>query len=177
MARQVPRIHRLPQRLDYTLVPAPLDLSLPTLTEKSPLPAIIVTPSSPSHTHDFSIAFLAPPPKLPFRKRFASSFNNTFTEKSWLTQPRPLRTFFILSILFFILTTTYLINHRVAGYPYPRLDLDIAHRELDSDVNLGPVPDGEFKPAAWDWVEFGFRKVWESGGNVAIGDTVDGFIS
>ncbi|KAF5357681.1 hypothetical protein D9758_007427 [Tetrapyrgos nigripes] len=72
MARRAgPRLHRLPQRLDYTLIPAPLDLSLPLVAEKSPLPAIIVTPSSPSdldfdapwrhghsspdvHTHDYS---------------------------------------------------------------------------------------------------------------------------
>ncbi|KAJ2914491.1 hypothetical protein MD484_g5950, partial [Candolleomyces efflorescens] len=31
------------------------------MTEKSPLPAIIVTPSSPTHSKDFAIAFLAPP--------------------------------------------------------------------------------------------------------------------
>ncbi|KAF6741779.1 hypothetical protein DFP72DRAFT_229317 [Ephemerocybe angulata] len=67
--RPGPRIHRLPRRLDYALVPAPLDLSLDTMTEKSPLPAIIVTPSSPTHSKDFAIAFLAPPPRpsLPAR--------------------------------------------------------------------------------------------------------------
>jgi len=58
-----PRLNRLPQRLDYTLIPAPLDLSRPLVDEKSPLPAIIVTPSSPSHDGDFSIAFLVPPTK------------------------------------------------------------------------------------------------------------------
>lgn len=54
---------RLPpaKRLDYILIPAPLDLSLHTMTEKSPLPAIIVTPSSPTHSKDFAIAFLATP--------------------------------------------------------------------------------------------------------------------
>ncbi|KAG5645771.1 hypothetical protein DXG03_005308 [Asterophora parasitica] len=72
MPRPVPRLHRLPRRLDYTLIPAPLDLSLPLATEKSPLPAIIVTPSSPSSTHDFSIAFLAPPEKPTFRERLTS---------------------------------------------------------------------------------------------------------
>jgi len=70
MTRPVPRLHRLPRRLDYTLIPAPLDLSLPLVTEKSSLPAIIVTPSSPSSAHDFSIAFLAPPPKPSIRDRF-----------------------------------------------------------------------------------------------------------
>ncbi|RXW19847.1 hypothetical protein EST38_g6001 [Candolleomyces aberdarensis] len=61
--RPGPRLHRLPRRLDYMLVPAPLDLSLDSMTEKSPLPAIIVTPSSPTHSKDFAIAFLAPPKK------------------------------------------------------------------------------------------------------------------
>ncbi|PCH41337.1 hypothetical protein WOLCODRAFT_137337 [Wolfiporia cocos MD-104 SS10] len=66
------RIHRLPQRLDYTLIPAPLDLSLPLVDEKAPLPAIIVTPSSPSHDGDFSIAFLMPPPKPSLLQRMAN---------------------------------------------------------------------------------------------------------
>lgn len=61
--RPGPRLHRLPRRLDYMLIPAPLDLSLDSMTEKSPLPAIIVTPSSPTHSKDFAIAFLAPPKK------------------------------------------------------------------------------------------------------------------
>jgi len=65
-----PRLHRLPQRLDYTLIPAPLDLTQPLVDEKAPLPAIIVTPSSPSHDGDFSIAFLMPPPKPTVLQRF-----------------------------------------------------------------------------------------------------------
>jgi hypothetical protein len=70
------------------------------------------------------------------------------------------------------MTTTYLINHRFTAYPYsPRFEMDITARGIDI-TSLGPVPDGEFKPAAWDWVEFGFRKAWGTGGNVAIGDTV-----
>ncbi|EIW82186.1 hypothetical protein CONPUDRAFT_40038, partial [Coniophora puteana RWD-64-598 SS2] len=69
--RPAPRLHRLPQRLDYTLVPAPLDLSLPQATEKSSLPAIIVTPSSPSAESNYYIAFLSPPPKATFRERIS----------------------------------------------------------------------------------------------------------
>ncbi|KAJ7937426.1 hypothetical protein B0H13DRAFT_2649260 [Mycena leptocephala] len=57
--RSSPRLHRFPHRIDYTLIPAPLDLSLPLKTEKDSLPAIIVTPSSPSSARDFSIAFLS----------------------------------------------------------------------------------------------------------------------
>jgi len=68
-----PRLNRLPQRLDYTLIPAPLDLSRPLIDEKSPLPAIIVTPSSPSHDGDFSIAFLMPPAKPSIFRRVVRS--------------------------------------------------------------------------------------------------------
>jgi len=68
-----PRLNRFPQRLDYTLIPAPLDLSRPLIDEKSPLPAIIVTPSSPSHDGDFAIAFLVPPPKPSVFQRLAQS--------------------------------------------------------------------------------------------------------
>jgi hypothetical protein len=71
---RTPRVHRLPKRLDYILIPAPSDLSLDTVCEKSPLPAIIVTPSSPSSNKDFSIAFLAPPQKPSFCDRIAAYF-------------------------------------------------------------------------------------------------------
>ncbi|KAI0347441.1 hypothetical protein BDW22DRAFT_1342239 [Trametopsis cervina] len=64
-----PRLNRFPQRLDYTLIPAPLDLTLPLVDEKAHLPAIIVTPSSPIGEKDFSIAFLAPIPPPTFRER------------------------------------------------------------------------------------------------------------
>lgn len=88
------RVHRLPQRLDYKLIPPPLgelpqaylshvltslviesDLSLPLVTEKAALPAIIVTPSSPKTPRDFSIAFLCPPVKPTFRERVSSYFD------------------------------------------------------------------------------------------------------
>ncbi|KAG7445984.1 uncharacterized protein BT62DRAFT_1006161 [Guyanagaster necrorhizus] len=99
-----PRAHRLPlnQRLDYTLIPAPLDLSLPSLTEKSPLPAIIVTPSSPVSTHDFSIAFLAPESKPSILKRLSLKA----------------RTVIIILFILFILVC-HLVTHRLAaGRPY-----------------------------------------------------------
>jgi len=49
-------------------------------SEKSPLPAIIVTPSSPTSKTDFSIAFLAPeaPPPI-LRSAIASFFNSFFS--------------------------------------------------------------------------------------------------
>jgi hypothetical protein len=84
------RFQRLPQHLDYPLKPAPLgachsspifpssltrasDLTLPLVPDKSPLPAIIVTPSSPRSTHGFSIAFV-PSEKPSLRERISSFF-------------------------------------------------------------------------------------------------------
>lgn len=158
------------------------DLSLPSITEKSPLPAIIVTPSSPVHTHDFSIAFLAPAPKPTVRERVTSSINN-FTDKSWLIQSRPLRTFLILALLFFVMITTHLITHRFAAYPYPRFESEFSHRQLITDpavtsrviqvdANLINVSGGEFKAGIWDWIGFGFRKAWSAGGGVVVEDYV-----
>jgi len=94
---------RLPHRTDYILTPAPLDLSLSEATEKSSLPAIIVTPSSPSSSRDFSIAFLADPPKLSLLERIAS----------WKHYggPLPFRIRYILIVLFI---TFALICHLAA---------------------------------------------------------------
>ncbi|KAF9521664.1 hypothetical protein CPB83DRAFT_194863 [Crepidotus variabilis] len=71
-----PRLHRLPIRTDYVLIPAPLDLSLPEIAQKSPLPPIIVTPCDPSSTQDFSLAFLPNPPKPSLRERIQRSFSS-----------------------------------------------------------------------------------------------------
>lgn len=46
------------------------------MSEKSPLPAIVVTPSSPSSSGDFSIAFLAPAPKPSLFQRLTSSLSS-----------------------------------------------------------------------------------------------------
>ena len=51
-----------------------VDLTLPLVDEKAALPAIIVTPSSPSGDTDFSIAFLAPPPSPPLIDRISTAF-------------------------------------------------------------------------------------------------------
>jgi len=111
-----PRLHRLPHRTDYILIPAPLDLSLSQATEKSPLPAIIVTPSSPSSSHDFSIAFLAPP-KLSLRERIAA----------WRHYggPLPFRIRYILIVLFI---TFALICHLAAE----RLAMRVPYFELNT---------------------------------------------
>ncbi|KAJ7087229.1 hypothetical protein B0H15DRAFT_843150 [Mycena belliarum] len=106
--RSSPRLHRFPHRIDYTLIPAPLDLSLPLKTEKDALPAIIVTPSSPSSARDFHIAFLAPPPKPSVRERLGSlaPFTSPFQRKA--------RTLLILSLIFFVLIC-HVVTHRLAA--------------------------------------------------------------
>lgn len=82
------RPRRLPRHLnlDYTLTPAPPNLSISTLAEKSPLPAIVVTPSSPSNEKRFSIALLAPPKKPSARERVAEYF---FPKPHLPTSPSP----------------------------------------------------------------------------------------
>ncbi|KAJ4472094.1 hypothetical protein J3R30DRAFT_3523071 [Lentinula aciculospora] len=150
MPRQpAPRLHRLPQRLDYTLIPAPLDLSLPLMTEKSPLPAIIVTPSSPSSAHDYSIAFLAPPKVPGFFERLGARMHWTKSaavtaESSNPNTPLRLglglgfgaqtaRTLLILFLVLFVMLT-HLITHRMAQTSRrPFLDFSI------QDPNPAPV--------------------------------------
>ncbi|KAI0254219.1 hypothetical protein BJV78DRAFT_1186273 [Lactifluus subvellereus] len=106
MAPHGTRRHRLPQhRPDYILIPASEDVPLSQMSDKSPLPAIIVTPSSPSCSADFSIAFLAPPEKPTLRERFFS-----------LAAPLNLkaRTTFLLLLLLFIMAC-HLFTHRLAA--------------------------------------------------------------
>ncbi|KAI0269311.1 hypothetical protein BC834DRAFT_967938 [Gloeopeniophorella convolvens] len=109
MAPHGTRRHRLPQhRPDFILVPAPGDVSLTKISEKSPLPAIVVTPSSPSCSADFSIAFLAPPEKPTVRER-VFSLAAPFNLKA--------RTTFLLLLLFFIMAC-HLFTHRLATSPH-----------------------------------------------------------
>lgn len=133
-----PRLNRLPQRLDYTLIPAPLDLNGPIVDEKSPLPAIIVTPSSPCHETDFSIAFLAPPPKPSLRERIASRlpsipslyprlpsqirlpsspFKDDFDTASTLSLKTKTRATLIFALLLFIMACHLVMHRMVTGHP------------------------------------------------------------
>ncbi|TCD66827.1 hypothetical protein EIP91_000905 [Steccherinum ochraceum] len=137
-----PRLNRLPQRLDYTLIPAPLDLSLPLVDEKAPLPAIIVTPSSPSHEREFCIAFLAAEPKPPLRQRLlahmpklptfpsfrprlpsqvklpTSPFSAEFEDTpNWALKTRA-RSTLVFAILLFIMACHLLLNEMVIGHPH-----------------------------------------------------------
>jgi len=122
------RQHRLPQRLDFNLIPAPLDLSRPIVDEKALLPAIIVTPSSPSGETDFSIAFLAPAPKESVFTRLAARLN--------LPQLKA-RSFLLVLLPLFILAC-HLITHTLA-FRRPHLHFDahtqqgyVAAREPDT---------------------------------------------
>jgi len=111
---------------------------LTAVSEKSPLPAIIVTPSSPACSGDFSIAFLAPPPRPSLRARLKS-----------LTAPLQFkaRTTFILLLLLFILTC-HLLTHRLAARN-PHLDFSAMR-----DIGLAdPEP-----PAFGGW--FNWQVLW-----------------
>ncbi|KAG9317108.1 hypothetical protein JVU11DRAFT_1299 [Chiua virens] len=143
------RLHRLPQRLDYNLVPAPLDLSLTRATEKSPLPAIIVTPSSPSlGTPEYYIAFLTPPPRASLRERITrlSRFQGQFPFKA--------RTMLFISLLLFILVC-HLLAHLAAHRPH----FDF----VSSDITAHPR-------ATWPWsiLSSNLHLFWHTSAN---GDT------
>ncbi|KDQ28785.1 hypothetical protein PLEOSDRAFT_1111940 [Pleurotus ostreatus PC15] len=138
--RAGPRIHRLPQRLDYTLIPAPLDLSLPLVAEKSALPAIIVTPSSPTTPHDYSIAFLAPPEKPSLKQRittFAAPLKGPFILKA--------RTMLLIVIVIFVLVC-HVVTHSLA-FRRPHLEFSVQ----GTDGHL-------VENAPFNW--FGFRSLW-----------------
>ncbi|KAI9575053.1 hypothetical protein HD554DRAFT_2052183 [Boletus coccyginus] len=139
------RLHRLPQRLDYDLVPAPLDLSLPRATAKSPLPAIIVTPSSPSlGTPEYYIAFLTPPPKPSVRERInqLSPFQGQFPFKA--------RTTLFISLLLFIMVC-HLLAHLAVHRPHFHLKSSDVATHSDS-----------FATPPWNLVSFDFHSLWNT---------------
>jgi len=133
MSKPAPRLHRLPQRLDYTLIPAPLDLSLPLGSEKSHLPAIIVTPSSPCSSRDFSIAFFAPDEKPPIQQRILS-----------YTAPLKYRARPIILILFLLFVLMcHIIAHRFSSIR-PHMQLDF-QTEPNASLTQSPF---------LDWLDF-----------------------
>ena len=73
---------------------------------KSALPAIVVTPSSPNCSADFSIAFVAPPEKPSLRERL-------FSLTAPLNQGTRARTTLLLLLLLFIMAC-HLLTHRLA---------------------------------------------------------------
>jgi len=133
--QQAPRIHRLPQRLDYTLIPAPLDLSLPLASEKSPLPAIIVTPSSPSSAQDFSIAFLAPPKEPGVIERLVARVqwtkSSTESKSTFGVRAQTARTLLIIFLILFVMLT-HVVTHRMAQTSRrPHLDFTVQEEQMD----------------------------------------------
>ncbi|TFK92971.1 hypothetical protein K466DRAFT_594786 [Polyporus arcularius HHB13444] len=149
-----PRLNRLPQRLDYTLIPAPLDLTRPIVDEKAELPAIIVTPSSPVFESEFFIAFVAPPPSPTFSQRLSTlvpsfrsylpsqiqlpttPFKATFDERgsnSFSLRSR-IRTIILLFVLLFIMAS-HVVLHRVATN-HPHIEFGMA---LDHDIDLSSL--------------------------------------
>jgi len=141
------RLHRLPQRLDYHLIPAPLDLSLPRATEKSPLPAIIVTPSSPSlGAPEYYIAFLTPPkPSLRERITQLPPFQGQFPFRARIT--------LFISLLLFILVC-HLLAH-LAVYR-PRFDFKSSEIATHSDSDAA---------SPWNFVSFDFQTFWDTAAN------------
>jgi len=130
----MPRLgqRRLPQRLDYTLIPAPLDLSFPIVDEKSTLPAIIVTPSSPTSQFDFSIAFLAQPPKPTIRERLSSSVGPLKLP----SLPCKARSMIFILIMIFVMVC-HVVTHRLATRR-PHLEASVQTGEahfVDSSIN------------------------------------------
>ncbi|OBZ76127.1 hypothetical protein A0H81_03683 [Grifola frondosa] len=149
--------------LGLTLIPAPLDLSLPLVDEKAALPAIIVTPSSPSSETDFSIAFPPPPPKPTLAERFLplvpalpplssylpsqiqlppSPFKTQFDENSmpFYSLKTRARTMILLMLLLFIMAS-HLVIHRLAS-SHPRLEFGVVPNgdiDLVSLANVGDV--------------------------------------
>lgn len=107
------------------------DLSKPIVDDKAALPAIIVTPSSPSGARDFRIAFLAPEPQespsLAARVFSRSPKLPSASTSGGASKPlfRP-RTLLLLFIPLFILFCHYL-THRI-GARRPHLHFD-AHTQ------------------------------------------------
>jgi len=129
--RSSPRLHRFPHRIDYTLIPAPLDLSLPLKTENS-IPAVIVTPSSPSSARDFYIAFLAPPPKPSVRERLSS-----YAPLVSAPFQRKARTMIILSLIFFVLIC-HVVTHRLAARrPHLEFSVQTGDARLVDSTSFG----------------------------------------
>jgi len=152
MSRPGHRRLRLPQHCDYILIPASPDFCPPD--EKSPLPAIIVTPSSPSCSADFSIAFVAPPPKPSVFKRVSAAVAPLQT-KARIT---------LVLILFFFILSTHLFAHRFATR-HPLLRFDKESASITAVDALAPplAPShGHSHRVGWlDWSEF-----WQSDENI-----------
>lgn len=118
-----------------------VDLTMPLASEKSPLPAIIVTPSSPTVCDSpFFIAF-SPKPTLRERvSNYVSPFQSPFQLRA--------RTTIILSILLFIVVC-HLFTHQFAIHrPHIRFD----------NFEVGHAHNTE--TPYWGW--FGIKSLWNA---------------
>lgn len=113
------------------------------------MPAIIVTPSSPSSdAPQFYIAFLNPPPKPSLRERLSqySPFQPSFPTKA--------RSAFIVALILFILAC-HLLFHLV-GHHRPHFDF-YNHSELSSFRSDAHVSNDSL----WNLVPFDVRSLWD----------------
>lgn len=141
-----PRRHRLPQRLDWALIPPPLDLSKPIVDDKAALPAIIVTPSSPTGARDFRIAFLAPEPKEEtMSERVFSRIQHGAGMNKPIFQFKP-RTLFFMFLAIFILFCHFLSHRLWARHVHLRF-------ELDKQGGVATAADGTQAEHAIGWFD------------------------
>lgn len=122
-----------------------IDLAKPLVDEKSPLPAIIVTPSSPSHDGDFAIAFLMPPPKPTLWQRMADTLPTVPRLPSQIQlppSPKPeyervgscktrARATILLLLLLFIMVCHVVMHEIAKDRPRMEFSVNMVHSELD----------------------------------------------
>ena len=116
--------------------------------EKSPLPAIVVTPSSPSCSADFSVAFLAPAekPTVTAKERLFS-FAAPLNLKA--------RTTFFLLLLLFIMAC-HLFTHRLAA----------SHPHLQFGMMPGVAEEAQANHiGGFNWKAFGVSRLPTSTAN------------
>lgn len=147
------------------------DLSSPLVDEKALLPAIIVTPSSPSGETDFCIAFIAPPqkptvrervstalarvPKFSFHRRLPSEIQLPISKNEYDAPPSPswsvkarARTIILMTILIFIMAC-HLILHTMAS-AHPRFEFGAANEQ---EITLTSVANGSLDSLSQDAVD------------------------
>jgi hypothetical protein len=121
------------------------DLSVPLINEKSLLPAIIVTPSTPTNesAHQFFIAF-SPKPTLRERvSNYIAPFQTSFQLRA--------RTAIILSILLFIVVCHLFTYQFVIHRPHLRFDNFETGHQYGGD---------HFDTSYWGW--FGIKTLWNA---------------
>lgn len=148
----------LPFSLSHALTQPHADFTPPD--EKSPLPAIIVTPSSPQCSADFSIAFIAPEPKPTLLQRAATAISPVHAKLVAPLQTKA-RLAFVL-VLFLFIMAAHLFAHRLATR-HPHLQFDSAPASISSaDIAaLAPLEQshgtGHGHGTGW----FDLRGIWD----------------